>query len=473
MIKTSVSGATAKFFATRRIEVTEMCHVELPGPISEQQEMFLGCDTQIAVALGGNGSGKSECGAQWFAERLRHAPPRPLCPAWIVGVSYDMVCGISWQEKLSKYIHESQIDDYVWYDRKRRFPHAVILKNGWVIETKSMEQGRESFQARSIGMCWIDEQIDEYIFEEILARTRDYSAPIRYTLTPLEPDDFLQSKYENPPQNWSFFKFDIDDNRASHSYKGKSGKLDDKWVDLFASGLNENFKATRLRGEFASFSGAIFPEFSRAIHVCDPKSEDVLDSMPAWICSIDWGFTNPFCMLWAARDSDGDIFVFHEQYGEQRLAQWHLEKAIRTFKRKPLRTWADPENAEDRAVFDYGGWPTLRAKKDVWPSIEAVSRWLMPREGKRPRLTISSDCVNLIREIQRYRVPPANKRLGINIKEEPLKKEDHAVDALRYLVYNEQWCQTDYTGMESKPQPPSWRQSIFRQAGLTNDDDTE
>ena len=195
--------------------------------------------------------------------------------------------------------------------------------------------------------------------------------------------------------------------------------------------------------------------------------------MPAWICSIDWGFTNPFCMLWAARDSDGDIFVFHEQYGEQRLAQWHLEKAIRTFKRKPLRTWADPENAEDRAVFDYGGWPTLRAKKDVWPSIEAVSRWLMPREGKRPRLTISSDCVNLIREIQRYRVPPANKRLGINIKEEPLKKEDHAVDALRYLVYNEQWCQTDYTGMESKPQPPSWRQSIFRQAGLTNDDDTE
>lgn len=468
-----ISPSTVKFFTRRAFNnASADDRIDIPGPISESQERFLDCRKQVAVALGGNGSGKSECGAQWMAGMLRSKPPRFGCPAWIVGTNYEMACGIAWGEKLSRYVSPSAIRDYVWYDAKRRFPSSVILRNGWVIEIKSAEQGRAALQGRSIGMCWIDEQIDEYLFEEVYARTRDYKSPIRYTLTPLSPDGFLENKFQNPPDSWEFFRFDIDDNRASRSYRGKRGKLDDKWVDSFASGINEAFRATRLRGEFAAFSGTIFSMFSRALHVVAPRPESWINAQPTWICSIDWGFTNPFCMLWATRDADGDIFVFHEEYHRETLASAHLARAVRLFRRRPLRTWADPENAEDRAVFAQGGWPTNKAKKDVWPSIEAVTRWLTPVAGRKPRLLISSDCVNLIREIQNYRVPPASKRLGVNIREEPLKKDDHAVDALRYLIYNEQWRPTGES-VSAGYREPSWRENLFMNAGMSHDSEQQ
>jgi phage terminase large subunit len=57
----------------------------------------------------------------------------------------------------------------------------------------------------------------------------------------------------------------------------------------------------------------------------------------------------------------------------------------------------------------------------------------MTADLKAGRLFICDGCSNLIREIEGYVWDPKKAARGID---EPLKENDHAVDALRYAVYN-------------------------------------
>ena len=47
-------------------------------------------------------------------------------------------------------------------------------------------------------------------------------------------------------------------------------------------------------------------------------------------------------------------------------------------------------------------------------------------------MLIDKNCVNLIREIESYRYE--KNTYGRNYSERPVKKDDHAVDALRYAL---------------------------------------
>ena len=65
-----------------------------------------------------------------------------------------------------------------------------------------------------------------------------------------------------------------------------------------------------------------------------------------------------------------------------------------------------------------------RVNKDVYTGINKVKAMLKPLRGK-PKLYIFSSCVNMIREIKGY-------FWGEN--DSPIKKDDHAMDELRYYV---------------------------------------
>ena len=58
----------------------------------------------------------------------------------------------------------------------------------------------------------------------------------------------------------------------------------------------------------------------------------------------------------------------------------------------------------------------------------------MKRGNGKRGLYVFSDCVNTIREFGSYRYPDGtNKR---DPKDEPQKVNDHAMDALRYVIYS-------------------------------------
>jgi phage terminase large subunit len=65
----------------------------------------------------------------------------------------------------------------------------------------------------------------------------------------------------------------------------------------------------------------------------------------------------------------------------------------------------------------------------VHDGINLVREVLKPLDDGRPRLTVSSSCVHLISEFESYIWRNDFK------KDEPIKVNDHALDALRYLIH--------------------------------------
>jgi hypothetical protein len=62
--------------------------------------------------------------------------------------------------------------------------------------------------------------------------------------------------------------------------------------------------------------------------------------------------------------------------------------------------------------------------------IGLIQQRLVVQGDGRPRLTVDPCCTNLIREFESYEWKPGGDRL----KDEPMDRDNHALDALRYAV---------------------------------------
>lgn len=77
--------------------------------------------------------------------------------------------------------------------------------------------------------------------------------------------------------------------------------------DLLA--LPEKLRAAYLDGNWDIFAGMMFPEWDRHRHIVSPRQMP-----PTWrrYCGIDWGYTAPWAVVWAAVDEDGRVWIYRE-----------------------------------------------------------------------------------------------------------------------------------------------------------------
>lgn len=166
--------------------------------------------------------------------------------------------------------------------------------------------------------------------------------------------------------------------------------------------------------------------------------------------AIDFGFTNPFACLWLAVDPDGRIYVYRQIYKTKTLVEDHAKEIKRVSRwgqngGDPLpRAIICDHDAEDRATLErHLGLNTIPAIKNVSAGIQAVSsRFRVSGDGK-PRLMIMRDClVERDRDLAEAKRPTCleeepesytwDMRQGMKKGEQPVKENDHALDALRY-----------------------------------------
>lgn len=164
------------------------------------------------------------------------------------------------------------------------------------------------------------------------------------------------------------------------------------------------------------------------------------------IAGVDWGYNNPGVQLEAGIDTDDQLWIYREDYrsklnitpppGAPNGRCWtNLFKAAKE-RRGVSRWWADPSEPEHIDTCKRHGIGGMRgAPNDVMPGIEAVATLLKPvkRAGEpgrgSPALYIHRGCSNLREELSSYRFREDS--------EKPVKENDHACDALRYLVFGE------------------------------------
>jgi len=183
----------------------------------------------------------------------------------------------------------------------------------------------------------------------------------------------------------------------------------------------------RIKGEWVAAEGLVYEGWNPKVHVIKPFR--IPDDWQR-IRGIDWGFVNPFVMLWGAIDHDGRLYIYHEYYVDHTLIK-DLARHINSVPGKYLWTVAD-HDAQDNAEIKQYGIVTRPAQKDVLIGIQKVAERLVVQPDGLPRLMIFDTCPNTKREMGKYCW--LEQREGRPAKEEPLKVDDHCPDDIRYMV---------------------------------------
>lgn len=227
-----------------------------------------------------------------------------------------------------------------------------------------------------------------------------------------------------------------------------------------------NRRAAMRDGDWGTFSGAVFPQFSKERHTLDPFS---LPQSWRRYNGVDWGYTAPWAVLWGAVDEDDRLWIYRELYqrqvGEADQARMILEAGAGEH---IIARWADDAMWATRGdakpiadIYADNGVHLTPAGKGPGSRITGLQRWhsflaeapACPHHrslGQEtcPRVHIFRNCPNLISEIES--LPYATKG---NTEDADPKAPDHAYDAGRYLLLNLDGGATFYTSPEPVPAP--------------------
>lgn len=237
-----------------------------------------------------------------------------------------------------------------------------------------------------------------------------------------------------------------------HAPSVENVHLPDGYVQNMLDSWSEERIKREVMGSWDAFQGQVFTEFERSKHIIKPFK--IPDEWTKFV-GLDHGYRNPACAIWCAMDYDGNIYAYREFYQNE----WIIEEIVKgrkdtnapgllkmTGNEKIEGVWVDPSTKADRGKeSDYTTymehfpreWSLIPANNEVANGIDRIKTLLKPdiKTGE-PRLFIFDTCVNLCEQMAQYRYEELTpgQELNKNIKESPVKKDDHAVDALRYAI---------------------------------------
>jgi len=211
-------------------------------------------------------------------------------------------------------------------------------------------------------------------------------------------------------QLWQYLKMNPADNLPN---------LADGYIDTLES-MSPRDRQRFLYGEFGQLSGLVYDNFDPEKHVYDSGQ---FDSMRLYR-GIDFGFTHPFVCLWAYYDDANEsLYVDDERYLARVTINAHAQGIMMQTASRQVYDSISDHDSGDRQVLQDAGIQTTAANKDVSAGINRVYDLF-----SRGKIKINRRCANLINELYSYQWKESSKR------DEPIKENDHALDALRYLV---------------------------------------
>jgi hypothetical protein len=190
-----------------------------------------------------------------------------------------------------------------------------------------------------------------------------------------------------------------------------------------------------LDGDWDVADGCAFPEFVRAKHVVE--SFELPTNWPR-IRAADYGYSSPSCILWGAIDWDNNIWIYRELYVKQLTAEQLADRILEAEQLDPLphytvldascwnKTGFGPSIAETMMRCGVRWTPSDRNR--IQGKMEIHRRLADDPRTNEPRLRVFSTCSNTVKQLAAI---PLSKT---NSEDVDTKAEDHAYDALRYML---------------------------------------
>jgi hypothetical protein len=435
----------------------------IPDDHPERNQLaFHQSDKRIRLLFGGNQSGKSHAAAMEVAWAVGGIHPflkvREPCQVYVISATLrNLKMGV-WRH-LQNVLFE--------WDVKRFGPRlagdvpvSIEMHNGSTIEFISgegAEQAREKLASAAVDLVVIDEEIHPVLWDELMARRLAYGGKVIISATLLRSEDWileLEERAELGDPTVDLFR--LRTRRAMDL-----GHVDRQTFEEMDAHLSEEDKQVRLEGHSRRRQGLVYPEFTKK-HIIDEPFEIPAD----WTryCSIDPGWRTA-AVLWGAVSPDGKAVIYREGYFHSRTYKELAEFIFRAEgyikipapdkecgyrfivgpDTEPIFTrWIDPAGFQHSATGEVGIAAMLAseyamycspANNQVHVGIEMVKQRLMLGMDGQPGLKIfRSAAPNLIKEFKQYRWVEDRGGRSHERSDSPVKRNDHALDALRYML---------------------------------------
>ena len=402
----------------------------------------------VAGGIVNHNSGKSWClGHMCFAKYLRdHAKDGEIY--WCISPSMEK--SISGQQaELYRSLPRSVIGGQS-YDEKNGFgqirPTLIVYPDSKrvVVRFKSAAQFQDdprSFEQEAVSGIWIDESIEEHVYDALLPRTVAKSA---FILVSAIPDViWMHDRFAETEEGSGikFVKLAMMDNEAN---LGKDA------LKRMIANMSEDEAQMRVFGNFRFLSGLVYKEFIPQYKPVGHKVKPfpIPDDWPRWRC-LDVGMNHPTACLWVTVSPNNQLYVYREYYSRRASVIQDADAILRMSRGETFRghTIIDPaayqiSKANMKSVaqqFSDAGLPcamgirvqhatgTFGLKGEV-ALVMDIKRLL-----EQHKLFVFDTCENLIREFRkwRYKTDRANQPMG---NAAFVDRDNDGLDALKLLV---------------------------------------
>lgn len=335
---------------------------------------------------------------------------------WFVAPTYRQAKEIAWR-LFDKYAPREFIS------KKNETELSIEFRNGSRISLKGADNPDS---LRGVGLDGV--VLDEYAFMSPYAWS---------VISPVLQDRKGWAIFISTPDGYNHF-YELyntkDDDFASFHFTSYDNPyLDPEELEKEKQRMSPEKFAQEYEAEFMKRSGAIWPTFSRDIHVIDRR-----EPKGTIYGSIDFGFAigHETAVLWHEVTSEG-VYTFDGFDVSQKSIQ-EIDEMMKTQTNGLVIQGIFPDPARPDLIEELKqkNWPVLETNKDVELGIAKVSEYMQfDPINKKPKWTISRHLVRAIEQIEQYVWTEVRGEDG-KFKQAPKKENDNYPDSLRYFIFN-------------------------------------
>ena len=301
------------------------------------------------------------------------------------------------------------LQDYGIYDLDRHNKTEHIYRhNSNIIQFFSLDDP-EKIKSADFNYIWMEEA-NEFTYEDYTVMKLRLRNP-----TKLEPNQMFLSLNPTDAHGWIPTKLiQEEDVKVMKSTFLDNPFLSPAYIKTITDLINQDENAYRVYalGEWGLLQRRIYTNYK------------LIDSLPdmkeaKWVYGLDFGLVNPSALIKVYE-------LDHQFYLEERLYKPGLTNSdIIEFLSHEQRgdIYADPTEKQMIEEIVRAGYNAYEGHKEVKAGIDICQR---------QTLNIPKSSVNLIKEIDSYQWKEDKNG---NVLPEPVKFNDHLIDAMRYAIY--------------------------------------
>ncbi|MFD7103102.1 PBSX family phage terminase large subunit [Streptomyces celluloflavus] len=394
-----------------------------PLPLSDKQlSSIRGATARINIWHGSVRSGKTIASLVCFLLMVRRAPASGLIV--IVGRSLQTIE----RNCLDVLQDPALFGDLASEVRHTRGATTAVIM-GRVVHLVGAADARAEGRLRGMtaALAYADEVtlLPAAFFRQLLARLSVPGAKLIGTTNPDSPRHWLRTDYLDRAGELDLAKF--------HFQLADNPSLSEAYVTALAAEFTGLWRRRMILGEWVVAEGAIYDAYNEQQHVVD----ELPPIRRHWL-GVDYGTSNPFATVLLGLGDDDRLYVVSEWRHDARAAHRQMtdaaySRAVRDWlaeqRVEPEWTFVDPSAASYSTQLWADGHPGVaRAVNEVLDGIRSVSVAL-----DSGLLRIHRSCAGLLAELPNY---VWSEEAAARGEDKPLKKDDHSVDALRYVIHS-------------------------------------